>query len=177
MNRKHIFTPILALLLLMLAACGESSPKKVDGPGSEFVVASEMSGSLYDYVGLRCVEGFQPFDVDSASSDYETQGMDITVKSHGEVLSYKDSDGEKQSFYAQDWVRLKTSLRKDIELPVVIIHSVGSSLGNADDQIIVPQIGAGGSVDMRLVTENYAGGGASRITGMTLCLKVGGREA
>jgi hypothetical protein len=172
MFRKYLIT-VLSVALFSLTACGESEPPK-PVQGSKFVEIVEMDSSLYDYTGLRCVEGYQAYDIDKifGPKNFKVLGMKFTVNSDGEFYEDDEDTKEYEGFYAQDWVSLKATLLPNVELPVVIIHAMDSGLDNHDDQTIAPQIGAGGQVDLRLATDNYLGGNAGKITGLTLCLKV-----
>ncbi len=172
MFRKYLI-PLLGVAVFSLTACGEAEPPK-PVQGGKFVESVEMDSSLDNYTGLRCVEGYQAFDIDNVRGQtaYAVLGMKVAVQSEGDYYEDDKKTEGYDGFYAQDWVSLKATLPPNVELPVVIIHSMDSGLDNHDDQTIAPQIGAGGQVDLRLATDNYLGGNVGQITGLTLCLKV-----
>lgn len=175
--RKHL-NPIIAavLLTLTLSACGgEAEPEQFDGPGSEFVQAVEVDTYVNHYTGLRCIEGYQTFDIDDMYKDeYKFLDMSIRIGSDGEFYDDDPDTDLYEGFYAQDWASIKLKLRDDVELPVIVIHTQDSGNDERDDQLAVPRVGAGGQVSMRFATDNYLGGYAGEINGLTLCLKVAG---
>lgn len=169
MFRKFLIT-IVGAALFLLTACGESEPVPVQG--NEFVESVEMDLAINSWTGLRCAEGYQTFDIDSLRQpDYNVLGMKVSVQEEGDFYPDDEKTEEYEGFYAQDWASIKMKLLPDVELPVIIIHSTNSSYYNEDDQTVAPLISAGRLVDMRFATDNFVGG-AGRITGLTLCMKV-----